>query len=1377
MTHRTRRFRLAAAAAVALSLPPTAAALDRAFFWQFEELVSRKPFLRWFWVWDQRAYPLDEIPAGALQRGVAETEAFAATQAAGADSPLQWTAIGPSPVLGGQIGRTGGTREMAGRMTDIAIHPTDPNRWLVGGAHGGIWETRDAGSTWSSLTDDQPSLATGSIAIAASDPQVIYVGTGEAAFSADAYDGAGLLKSTDGGATWSVLATATFAEASFSDVKVDPANADVLVAATSRGIAGRGPTNPQRPPRGLFRSTDGGATWSPRLVGAMVSATDIEPDPTSFNRMYAGIGEIFGDPSNGVYRSLDGGVTWTRIEGLLVPWQNPPFAQRGVGRVELAIAPSQPATLYVSIQDAINGVPNDAGLLGLWRTDNAWDPEPLWVQVPTGLTDNGTGVFGYCGWNRAFASPSGQCWYDHELSVDPANPGILYAGGIELWKLDGVLWTDVSQTLENPQGGIHVDQHTMAWAGNRLVVGNDGGVWSTTDGGVTWNDHNIGLNTIQYYDGSAHPASLIALAGSQDNGSHLWTGIPEWDWIAGGDGADNAISATDPNNDWAVSSQFLNISRTTNGGASFTAANSGIDATNAPFIARFESCPANPNVMIAGTDNLWRSNDFFDGGASWTANGPEEGATRANQITAMAFAPADDTCSTYAYGNGSGVLRLTIDGGKNWRDLDPAAAVPGRFVTDLAFDPTNTAILYVTLSGFDEGTPGQPGHLFKTTSALAEPPLWSNVSPPVNLPANSIAVNPSSPSTLYVGGDVGVWLSTDGGATWAHSGPPDGMPNVAVFEVQTDATGAKIFAFTHGRGALSSIGVDALMAVRPLPASVASPGGDGDVFVDNCDVATASFEVENLGAADLTAVEAVRIEPVSHPETQVLTAVPLRVADLLPCGQLCGNPVSKATATFSFRAQGLAFDDELVFEIEVRALAGGTPISALATLRIGGSESDFEAQAGRTFDFEQDLEGWKVARGTFTRGSPGAEGTATHLASSSLQANQCDEVRSPEVRLGPISTLSLFNQFSTEPGTPALGFYDRANVGLHDVIAGERTTAVPDGGRLYDASGPNGTCVTSGERGWSGVGVPFAASSWSANALAAAGLAGRRLRLSIGYGTDPNFEGTGFQFDRVTLSDFELQVPDARSDVCVIEPCREIDDADPAVEYVGGWHRRTGGGSNGGYHRRLVGGNGKEATARVVFSGGVVTYSYVRSERGGTADIFIDGVLRETLSYGPNLSGAENPTFGHQRTYSGLGPGPHELRIVARTGAVYVDGFAFNCVEPAAGADPTAAASGSETQVTTATAAEGALISRSVVVGAADQEISVVVEGSLVPLTVRLIGPAGSLLATGGSLLGGATSGLDAPVSAPGTYTVQIVNTPGAFGTIEISVARTVRRE
>src|SRR5207249_4038448 len=156
------------------------------------------------------------------------------------------------------------------------------------------------------------------------------------------------------------------------------------------------------------------------------------------------------------------------------------------------------------------------------------------------------------------------------------------------------------------------DQQTMAWAGNRLIVGDDGGVWSTTDGGTTWADHNTSLAITQFYDGSIHPTNAtFALGGAQDNGTSKWTGAAAWDVVTGGDGADNAISATDPSNDWAYSFQRLGILRTTNGGATTVFADGGIDKTGVPFIARFENCPANDDVFIAGTDNLWKSTNFF----------------------------------------------------------------------------------------------------------------------------------------------------------------------------------------------------------------------------------------------------------------------------------------------------------------------------------------------------------------------------------------------------------------------------------------------------------------------------------------------------------------------------------------------------------------------------------------------------------------------------------------------------------------------------------------------------------------------------------------------------------------------------------------------
>lgn len=247
----------------------------------------------------------------------------------------------------------------------------------------------------------------------------------------------------------------------------------------------------------------------------------------------------------------------------------------------------------------------------------------------------------------------------------------------------------------------------------------------------------------------------------------------------------------------------------------------------------------------------------------------------------------------------------------------------------------------------------------------------------------------------------------------------------------------------------------------------------------------------------------------------------------------------------------------------------------------------------------------------------------------------------------------------------------------------------------------------------------------------------------------------------------------AAVELALAEPsCTQIDDADPAVEYRTGWHRREhAAASGGGFHRRMGGAGGAIPTARVVFEGDEVTYFYAMSERGGTAEIFLDGQPVEILTYGPGGTGAEHPTFGHSRRYGGLGAGTHELAIEHRSGAVYADGFEF-CA--GAGADTGAAGFHSLTATDQASSQEGPLIQRRLDLGPDDVHLSVVVEGSLVPVTVRLRDALGQLLATGGSLLGGAASGLDAPIAAAGSYTVEVVNVPGAFEGVEIGTARTV---
>ncbi len=564
-------------------------------------------------------------------------------------------------------------------------------------------------------------------------------------------------------------------------------------------------------------------------------------------------------------------------------------------------------------------------------------------------------------------------------------------------------------------------------------------------------------------------------------------------------------------------------------------------------------------------------------------------------------------------------------------------------------------------------------------------------------------------------------------------------------------------------------GAGAALAFSGEPSLASTSGGDADPFVDNCETAEVGFTVANTGTSGLSNVRVAHVEPLSHPGITI-TSTPTFASSLASCGEAAGS--------FEFLASGLAFNDEVSFRVDVTAdELGGDVVSTIATLI--AAESDFTPVASRTWSFDGDLEGWQVVSGTFSHNPGlGGGGSLGYLESSAFQDEQCDQVVSPVLRLTATSTLSLDNQFAIEPGDDAgvSGWFDRANLGLRDLATGDRETVVPDGGRPYTASGPNGVCATQGQPGWAGAGLLFEESSWSAGALNPAGSwTGRVARLDVAYGTDPLISGAGFQFDEVTLTDFEEQTADAQPDVCPAtpEPCTDaVGDGDDAVEYRRGWHRRTHVSASGGtYHRRTGSGNA-QPTARLVFDGDEVTYHYVKSDIGGTADVYIDGAFVETVSYGPGGSGEENPTFGHSRTYGGLGPGSHEIVIEHRSGAIYVDGFGLVC--ESAGADASAAAYASDTETHQASPLEGLVVDRTVEVDALTRHVSVVVEGSTVALTVELLAPDGGLLATGDELLAGSPlSGLDHGGSlTSGTHTVRVYSVPGA-GDLGISVATT----
>jgi len=632
--------------------------------------------------YQQRIFPLEQIPAGARSRAL---EQIRQAEALKVDSPkagggFHWSNIGPSP------NHDTTSPDAGGRVSAIAVDPNSASHWLAGAAQGGIWESIDGGATWEPRSDDAPSLAIGSIAFAPSNAKIVYAGTGEAIFSADSYAGMGLLKSLDGGTSWFVVAT-NFAETAFSEIKIHSSNPNYLVAATARGVLGvvEFGTNipPAAPSRGIFVSHDGGTNWTHTLVG---EATDVEIDRGNFDHQYAALGEILGPPTNGVYRSVNGGTNWIRING---PWSASGAAN--IGRIEMALAPFTPNRLYVSV--AGKRVPGSAtDLLGIWRTDNAWDPTPAWTQISTLVSPD----------------PGSFPWYSHDLLVHPANPDVVYFAGITVWRFDGSSW----QQLPNQ----HPDQHKLAWVPTfdpsvfRLLATHDGGISSRYDNFGAWSSHLKGLVITQIYKGAVHPGdSSVILGASQDNGTEVYNGSPGWNIVLGGDGYSCAISTAQPNKYWAASHQNYGATTIyrTQDGKNFSSASFGIDSSTISFFIDFVKHPVSDDIFVAGAINLWRCENFFSATVpEWISNSPVLKTLdgRDAEVSAIAFAPSDVMGRIYAYGTEVGQLRLTTNAGTSWVDIDlghnscrtvTSAGWPSRRATRSSFSSHSPALMKV----------------------------------------------------------------------------------------------------------------------------------------------------------------------------------------------------------------------------------------------------------------------------------------------------------------------------------------------------------------------------------------------------------------------------------------------------------------------------------------------------------------------------------------------------------------------------------------------------------------------------------------------------------------------------------------------------------
>jgi hypothetical protein len=701
---------------------------------------------------DLRAYPADRIPARARESAMAQMrlrwprsfELREAAQLAAPSSSTSWVPIGPAPL-------TNGSATNSGRVNSIAVDPGNPLRIFIGGAQGGVWRTIDGGASWTPLTDAQCSLAMGSVVIDPVNTQIIYAGTGEQNFSGDSFYGCGVLRSADGGATWVQLGSSVFQTsaggAKISRIVIDKTTAGSTSATTIFAASDLG----------LYRSTNSAATWTSVLTGIV---TDLVANPTTPSTLYAAVGYAYGSASNGVYRSVDGGLTFTKLSGGL--------PTSAIGRIALAISPSNPLRLYVAVQTAIGSSgTNDGKLLGIWTTV---DGGTVWTQSAASV---------------AFCAI--QCWYDMVLAVDPVTPSTVYFGGFSTYKSvdSATTFTDIGQS-------IHVDVHALAFDTKTpatVYSGNDGGVFASANAGTTWTSLNTNLSLTQFYAGvSMSPASAtLLLGGTQDNGTLQWGGSQIWPAVIGGDGGYTAINPLTPTTmfgetQWTQGSTASGPRRKDASTTFFSPKNSGINVTDpAAFIPPIAMDLARPRILYFGTNMLYRT---ANSGDSWTAISPTLGKTTSGFLNAIGVAQSD-SLTVYA-GTTDGQVQYTHDLGVTW---SLATGLANAAVSDFAVDPRDAKTAFVTFHGF------AATKVYKTVNGGAS---WTNITFDLpNIPVLAIVFEPGT-RDLDIGTDLGVFTLRDGTTSWSPI--VAGLPNVAVYDLVYDAPRGRLIAATHGRG-------------------------------------------------------------------------------------------------------------------------------------------------------------------------------------------------------------------------------------------------------------------------------------------------------------------------------------------------------------------------------------------------------------------------------------------------------------------------------------------------------------------------------------------------------------------------------------------------
>jgi photosystem II stability/assembly factor-like uncharacterized protein len=716
-----------------------------------------------------------------------------------------WQALGP-----GNIG---------GRTRGLLIHPTTPNTMWAGGVAGGIWKTTDGGSSWVPKADLVVNIAVNSLILDPRNPNNMYAGTGEGFFNGDAVRGAGILTSTDGGETWSRLPSTNTPDFYYvQKIVMSKGSSQRIYAATRTGV---------------MRTTDGGATWTKVLDGAAVNGCmdlAIQTD-RALARVFASCGTF---AQGAIHRALDtsSAQAWTSV-----------FSPPNMGRTSLALAPSNQNIIYAMAASIEAGAASD-GLLAVYRSEASGGAGTWTTRVtntsPTTLNRHllSNPVFANltaCGFGAGQLLNQG--WYDNFIAVDPVDPNIVWAGGIDMFRSNdgGQNWGQASQwwfTKGVDPEYSHADNHGVVFhpnyngTTNKIMFSHsDGGISMTSDarapvsfspdpigpaspvcgntapGTVAWTSKNNGYQVTQFWHGALYPDGNTFFGGTQDNGTLRGSvGAPDaWDEIRGGDGGYVALNPNNTNMLW-VENTGRSLQRSTNGGASYASFTGGLTepAGNYLFTTPFAQDPSNPDRMWIGGALPSRTT------AATLIPSPAVPWTRAGQffatrISAWGISPLSSD-RVYA-GTQTGTVFTTNAGttatiATVWASSKPRTG--SSYVSSVTPDPVNATTVYATVSTFNSATGS--GHVFKSTDSGA---TWTNIDGAgatgiPDVPALTIAVDPTNTQRLYVGTDIGVFVSLDGGANWARENT--GFANVIVEKLLIKDTAPRsIYAFTHGR--------------------------------------------------------------------------------------------------------------------------------------------------------------------------------------------------------------------------------------------------------------------------------------------------------------------------------------------------------------------------------------------------------------------------------------------------------------------------------------------------------------------------------------------------------------------------------------------------